>query len=94
MSRPLSNMPWFKPCGHPGCDVKIRKDCHTYDVGLCAKHGGRRKGRATIAVAKPHVLPERAGVRYVEVAAVRTPAAGSSGDYKRVRVSLPREPWA
>jgi hypothetical protein len=94
MSRPKTDMPWLKPCGHPGCKVTLRKDSRTYDVGFCAQHGGRQVGRAVIKVAAPYVPPERPGIRVVEIAAVGIPAAGSSGEYRRAKVSLPKEPWA
>ena len=91
MSRP-PDLPWRKPCAHPGCKVMLAKTYTTYDTGLCRTHGGRATGKSQVApVAQPHIPPERPGVRVVEVTAVDTSSGPMRGERKRV--SLPREPW-
>lgn len=92
MSRPFTDMPWYKRCGHPGCKTRMHKNTSTYDVGLCAKHGGLRTGKARdLPVAQPVAAPERPGVRVVKVATM--PSRYSESMTATVRVSLPREPW-
>ena len=92
MSRPVGDMPWRKPCAHPGCNVLLRKDTRTYDVGFCAEHGGRVTGRSRIVTAQPVVETEKEGVRAALVASHLM--TGASGDpVRRVKVSLAKEPW-
>lgn len=92
MSRPTEGpFPWYRRCGHPGCETKMHKNTSTYDAGFCAKHGGMAKGREIVR-AEPLVAPERPGVRVVEVATISS--CGSAAGGGRAKVSLAREPWA
>ena len=92
MTGQAGNLPWRKPCAHRGCKVMLHRNTGTYDMGLCAKHGGRATGKSQVApVAQPHIPPERPGVRVVEVTAVDTSSGPMRGERKRV--SLAREPW-
>lgn len=94
MNRPLTDMPWTKPCRYPGCKALLRKNTNTYDVGLCREHGGLRRGRARdLPRAVPPEAPERPGIRQVEVPATSAPAGGSADTWRRIKVSLPKEPW-
>lgn len=92
MTGQAGDMPWRKPCAHRGCKVMLHRNTGTYDMGLCAKHGGRATGKASRApAAQPYFPPERPGVRVVEVTAFARGNGSSAGE--RQRVSLAREPW-
>ena len=86
MTGQAGDMPWRKPCAHPGCKTQMHRYAATCDAGLCAKHGGL--GMIEARDAGP---TERPGVRVVEVTAVDTSSGPMRGERKRV--SLAREPW-
>ena len=93
MSRPKTDMPWFKACAHPGCTSRMHKNTTTYDAGFCARHGGRHLGKAgAMPKAEPVVEANRPGIRVAEVTVAAS--SGSSSTNWTARVSLPKEPWA